>query len=317
MTLVTAEIAIRLLDEGRVVALPTETVYGLAGRIDRPAALLAIFTTKDRPFFDPLIVHGANFDQLRSLVENVQPVHEWAAGTYWPGPLTMVLPKSLLVDERITSGLSTVAIRVPDKFETREILRASGPLAAPSANRFGRTSPTTAAHVESEFEGCVPVLDGGSCSVGIESTIVRFTQSGTNVELDILRPGGISREALHSGLESQGWTVIEHAKSAPTTVLLAPGALPDHYQPEIPLLVMEADEALEDTARVFGLDSSLGVELTLSDDARIAARELYSELRRVSSSGALWMYFRTKPGPDAGLWESINDRLARASTKRR
>jgi L-threonylcarbamoyladenylate synthase len=271
-----------------VVALPTETVYGLAGRYDSEEAIDKIFKTKGRPSFDPLIVHVSNAEQAKELTVSWPYLAQILADKFWPGPLTIVLPKAANVDDKITAGLRTVALRSPDHQGFRSILADLGvPLAAPSANRFGKTSPTTAEHVEAEFDGLVPVMDGGPCRVGVESTVVAIEDG----RLQILRPGAITQEMLQ---EATGALVTHRARED------SPGHLKDHYQPEAPLY-LEAKEGLP--------------ELQLNQDPSIAARELYGLMREYSQRSPSGFYILKSNYPTTGFWQAIWDRLERAASK--
>ena len=200
MSLISIGQAVQLLRANNVVAVPTETVYGLAARISSPQALEKIFTTKERPLFDPLIVHVRDIAQARGLTQEWPAIIDHLAQTFWPGPLTVVVAKNSLVNPLITAGLDTVGLRAPAHPITQQILiDLNEPFAAPSANRFGRTSPTRAEHVEKEFSGQVAVVGGGPCQVGVESTVVRL-QTGKQMKLEILRPGQISAEQIRIAL---------------------------------------------------------------------------------------------------------------------
>src|SRR4051812_16552371 len=165
--------AAALLAGGEVVAIPTETVYGLAASVFDAKAVARVFEAKGRPYFDPLIVHGADLASLTCVADFSDPRAAELAARFWPGPLTLILPRKPAVPDLVTAGLPTVAVRVPDHPDTLSLLRRTGPLAAPSANLFGRTSPTTASHVAEQLDGRIPlILDGGPCKVGVESTIL-------------------------------------------------------------------------------------------------------------------------------------------------
>ena len=193
------EQAIQMLKSNDVVAIPTETVYGLAGAINNESALNKIFSIKGRPFFDPLIVHVSSIEMAQSLVKDWPKAASVLYEKFWPGPLTLVLPKNDKVSDLVTAGLKTVALRMPDHVTTLKMIdELQCPVAAPSANRFGKTSPTDWQHVQEEFAGEVAVVDGGASEVGVESTIVRLQDN--NVEL--LRPGTILFSDIQSPLSS-------------------------------------------------------------------------------------------------------------------
>lgn len=314
----------RLLS-GDVVAIPTETVYGLAASIESEAGLRRIFSLKQRPFFDPLIVHVASLKEAQSLAREWPPLADYIARTFWPGPLTLVLPKATRVNPLITSGLDTVAIRYPSHPLALDLIRlVQTPLAAPSANRFGKTSPSCADHVRSEFpEGDLLVLDGGECEIGLESTVISFTlNSDGNDLIQILRPGGITEEMLHEALKK--W--FKPATIGRASSEASPGHLKHHYMPSVPLVIVgtQADIGLTPN-ECDRIRSTLGLneikraaELRLSKDATLAARELYSEMRRLGESGADIIYVRqnsenTDTSP-SGLWQAIWDRLTRAAS---
>jgi L-threonylcarbamoyladenylate synthase len=313
--------AARHLKRGGCVAMPTETVYGLAARVDLPSAIEAIFKIKQRPSFDPLIVHVADFDQISSLVNEWPPVAESLALAFWPGPLTLVVKKKPSVNPMITSGLETVGIRMPKHPLAMALIRAAGqPLAAPSANRFGRTSPTTAAHVEGEFkheleQNEVVLLDGGPCEIGLESTVCLVHQN----EIVILRPGGVTREALekHFSESSELKHVrVEHAVGHHAS----PGHLAHHYETKKPLIVSWSEAFGERSLYEIGdarFEKSSVHEITLNEDPALAARLLYSQLRKGDAhrdSRALFLRRDlSQPHMRAGLWQAIDDRLSRAA----
>jgi len=305
----------RLL-KGDVVAMPTETVYGLAASIESEPALRKIFALKERPFFDPLIVHVASFKEAANVAKSWPPLADFLARMFWPGPFTLVLPKADSVNPLITSGLDTVAIRYPSHPVAIELIQMVGtPLAAPSANRFGRTSPSCADHVRAEFPGNqFLILDGGQCEVGLESTVVAIDPDETKVR--ILRPGAVTAEMLAEKLKKWSKPVeIEHASSAES-----PGHLKHHYMPKIPLVIVKRDEpeglskeTRDLISRELGTRVIKANELILNEEPAQAARELYAELRRLSEPGADIIYVR-EPQSDEGLWRAIWDRLSRAAS---
>jgi len=300
---------------GKLVGMPTETVYGLAANALDAAAVLAVFAAKGRPRFDPLIVHVADAEQAWTFAEPSRRARLLAA-RFWPGPLTLVLPRRAIVPDVVTAGLDTVAVRCPDHPLALALIRAAGvPLAAPSANRFGRISPTTAAHVREQLgEAVAAVLDGGPCRVGVESTVLRPDPSPL-----ILRPGGVTREAL---AEALGETVAvagrsEHAANLP---LAAPGMLASHYAPLIPLRLKSPDHHWPVDARLGYLsfrgdnlpgDARFVEVLSRRGDLGEAAAALFAALRRLDASGATAII--AEAVPDEGLGLAINDRLRRAA----
>jgi len=305
--------AMDLLLKGEVVAIPTETVYGLAASIESKMGLKKIFALKERPYFDPLIVHVANFKQAASLTSDWLPLADYLARTFWPGPFTLVLPKAPYVDPLITSGLDTVAIRYPQHPLTQELIHLVGPLAAPSANKFGHTSPTQPKHVQNEFpDSHLLILDGGNCEIGVESTVAAIDAE----RVRILRPGAITEEMIQSALRkwSHPVSVIRESSTA------SPGSLKHHYMPKIPLVIVGPQNSTGLTTDLrlriqneLALPAHHAVELKLNDDPVIAARELYSEMRSIAESGADCIYVVNRPERQ-GMWSAIWDRLSRAAS---
>lgn len=300
--------AASLLKAGEVCAFPTETVYGLGADATSTDAVLKIFETKKRPRFNPLIVHCADMDMAKSLAEFSPTAQKLAR--LWPGPLTLVLP--LLADAQIndlvTAGLQTIGIRIPVHPLARSLVAKVGkPLAAPSANPSGRISPTTAAQVMSLFEHRVPVLDGGPCETGLESTILA-------VDGDIvmqLRAGGLDRGSIETHLGS----AVPVAQ--PGDAAIAPGMLKSHYAP-VASLRLNADFPKENEAYLsFGPDrAGHEPQLNLSKTADLAqaARNLFAHLHKLDATGVATI--AVAPIPDHGLGEAINDRLQRAAAPR-
>ena len=232
----TIEEAAKLLREGQLVALPTETVYGLGANGLSENAVAKIFEAKGRPQDNPLILHIADASQMEDICHSIPKEAYLLAEKFWPGPLTMVLPAKDIVPKRTTGGLSTVAVRCPDHAATRDIIRQAGvPIAAPSANISGKPSTTTALHVLDDHNGKLPlIVDGGPCRVGVESTIVDLTDSRPR----LLRPGGITPEQL---LEVLGDLVVDKAVTAQIdkdAVVKAPGMKYRHYAPQCPLVIV-------------------------------------------------------------------------------
>ena len=309
---------VQLLKAGQCVAIPTETVYGLAAAINDHEAIANVFKIKQRPFFDPLIVHICSMEMLPGLAAEISPLEAQLMRRFWPGPLTLVVSKSSAVDPLICAGLDTVAVRMPAHPVALKIIEGVGaPLAAPSANRFGRTSPTLANHVACEWpEEEVFVVDGGPCQIGIESTVVAVeSQGGTNT-VKILRPGIISAADLAQAASDFGIEVRVEAAAS----ISSPGHLPFHYQPAIPLVSVPSDRfplSPTDLAAIvteLKLESDKSAHLALDNNPAIAARQLYSEMRRLADSGAA---FLTVLRPDCNAepqWTAIWDRLQRASS---
>jgi L-threonylcarbamoyladenylate synthase len=308
--------AVNLLRAGDVVAIPTETVYGLAGSIYSERALKKIFKVKNRPFSDPLIVHVPDAEAIWPLVLEFPPIALSLIDAFSPGPLTLLLPKSEKVPDLVTNGSPWVAIRIPDHPLTLELLIRLGlPLAAPSANPFGGISPTQAIHVEKGLGNSIPyILDGGPCQVGVESTIVRIGKDG---RLEILRQGGIPEEDLRlfGELESQNESLGK---------ISVPGSLLSHYAPKKPVyLEGQQPEELEKNHTLLYLrfqhllpNIPAHRQLCLSPEGNLteAARNLFDGLHKLDSaegSGIVAECF-----PQKGLGKAIQDRLNRASAKR-
>ncbi|ROU02550.1 L-threonylcarbamoyladenylate synthase [Histidinibacterium lentulum] len=294
-----------LLATGHCVAFPTETVYGLGADATSDRAVAAIFAAKDRPRFNPLIVHLPDPEAVAALCRMPETAERLAAA-FWPGALTLVLPlrAGAGVSPLVTAGLDTLAVRVPAHGVARDLLRAAGrPVAAPSANPSGRLSPTTAAHVLAGLDGRIAaVLDGGPCGVGVESTIVGF-----DPEPVLLRPGGLPREALEACL---GAPLSEGAPGGPVS---APGQLASHYAPRGSLR-MGATAAREGEVLV-GFAAVAGeVSLSPAGDLVEAAAALFPVLHRLDAAGVARI--AVAPIPETGLGLAINDRLRRAAAPR-
>ena len=280
-----------MLRAGELVAFPTETVYGLGADATQPEAVARIFAAKGRPNTDPLIVHIASFDQVTQVtghtLADLPEMVRTLAAQFWPGPLTLILPRGPQIPLSVTAGLATVGVRLPAHRVARALIAAAGvPIAAPSANRFGHTSPTTAQHVFADLGDRIGwIVDGGPCTVGIESTIVDVTQSPPR----LLRPGGVPREALEA-LLGQPLTFRPHAAADEHASAQAPGMLLSHYAPRARLLVFE-DEALAATweralAEVQALaQQGLRVGALVPDD--LVSRFLAVGAQTVMSVGAL------------------------------
>lgn len=305
--------AVKLLQHGECVAIPTETVYGLAADATSASAVAKIFTIKNRPTFDPLIVHLAESADVFKWVTDFPEKAKKLADHFWPGPLTLILPKNNLIPDLVTSGLPNVGIRVPEHPLAREILRQFGkPLAAPSANQFGRISPTTAQDVEKELGGSVSlILDGGACRVGIESTIVAFPEGNPT----ILRLGGISQERIEEVIGKVALENRPHARPQ------APGQLAEHYAPRKPLrliktlLELKQLETAENGILYWGehLVGGFGKSLNLSERKNWteAATNFFKMLREMDESNVEKIVALELP--EEGIARAINERLRRAS----
>lgn len=327
------EKAVELLKQGQVIGMPTETVYGLAASIYSLEGISRIFSTKKRPFFDPLIVHISSKKMAETLTSDWSALADFLAEHFWPGPLTMVLPKSSKVDSMITSGLETVGIRMPKHSLALSLIdRMEEPLAAPSANLFGKTSPTTAEHVRSEFKNeNLLVIDGGACEVGLESTVLLIKRKGEQYQLSVLRAGHITQTELEKSLRGarfqfQFIETVDRRES--------PGHMKHHYMPEIPLILVKDVKLTEQDIRQIAQgkmqelpDQVEGVqikkvkqvnrlkELNLPKDAALAARQLYAELRRLSEDSSQdLLYFRVQAEHQQEAWMALMDRLTKASS---
>lgn len=302
------------------MAIPTETVYGLAANALDAKACRQIFRAKRRPANDPLIVHVANTPGAKRLAE-FNPVADALARSFWPGPLTLVLPKKEPVPAIVTSGQATVALRSPAHPLARQILLAAGvPLAAPSANPFGYVSPTTAEHVLAGLTGRIPhVLDGGPCRIGVESTIV---DASNPRRLTILRPGAVTATDIRAALRQAG--LVARVGTRRRRLILAPGLLDQHYSPHTPfrLVARLPRKASRPTpaARIYWTkptalsDRAAGVFwLSQRGDAQEAARRLYAVLRAADVSGHPFIECEKAPGSAGALGLAINDRLKRAA----
>lgn len=317
--------AARLLVAGELVAIPTETVYGLAANAFDEAAVLKVFGAKQRPAFDPLIVHVHSREQLSDVVREIPPEAEALIKAFWPGPLTLVLPKHPQIPDLVTSGLDTVGVRMPSHPLTLELLRALPfPLAAPSANPFGYVSPTTAQHVADQLGDRIPyILDGGPCEVGVESTILGLEPDDPLSTLDIAlrtyhwvlyRAGGVPVEAIEQ--------VIGTVRPQVKHVLpVAPGMLESHYAPRKPVFIGDIHALLKKhPGRAAVISFAMKHEawrcevLSPSGDLNEAARHLFASLRALDASDA--EVILAEVFPEDGLGRAINDRLRRAAAKR-
>jgi L-threonylcarbamoyladenylate synthase len=310
--------AARTLAEGGLVAFPTETVYGLGADAANAAAIARLYQAKGRPAFNPLIAHVGDLSAARKIAR-FDAVAIRLARSFWPGPLTLVLPKAqdCPVAEFATAGLETVAIRVPAHAVARDILRAfGGAVVAPSANLSGHVSPTTAEHVRGDLEGRIDlIVDGGAVEVGVESTIVGCFDTPM-----LLRPGGVPRAAIERVLGRALTRPPEDAESDDGQPL-APGMLASHYAPRTPVRLhatrMEPGEALLAFGpdKISGLDpAAVVLNLSESGDLNEAAANLFGHLRALDASSA--RAIAVMPVPNEGLGEAINDRLRRAAVGR-
>lgn len=308
--------AARRIRAGGLVALPTETVYGLGANALDPRAAARVFDAKQRPFFDPLIVHVPDLDAARALATTMPATAVQLAERFWPGPLTLVLEKQPIVPDIVTAGLPTVAIRVPAHPVALALLRAAGcPIAAPSANPFGRISPTTAGHVREQLGDKVDlILDGGPCRVGVESTVLSLVDSRPM----LLRHGGVPVEELEAVIGPIA-IATSSGDNAPQS---APGMLPQHYAPRTPLQIIDKWNSVTGGRDVGVLalqwcdrfDEFGAVEvLSESGDLTEAAANLFAAMRRLDARGL--RVILAELAPETGLGRAINDRLRRAAAK--
>lgn len=299
--------AVKILNQNKVVAIPTETVYGLAAKIDSDEALNLIFSTKNRPFFDPLIVHIESKESAKKLSLNWNDACEKLADTYWPGPLTIITKKSDQISDLITSGLETVGLRVPNHPLTLDLLKkVKTPLAAPSANPFKATSPSRYEHVVAYFPE-LPVLNGGDCEVGIESTIVEVKGN----EIVVYRPGMISLNDIKTTLGS-GWNVTYGESPA------APGQLKEHYIPSTPIIsctglgIGEVIDYLETNESEYIENPYIW---NLISTPELTARNLYSTFRSVDQGDFTSLIINIdQKFSENTKWHGILNRLEKART---
>ncbi|WP_159467621.1 L-threonylcarbamoyladenylate synthase [Dyadobacter sp. 3J3] len=305
-------LAKEFLQKGQLVGIPTETVYGLAGNALDEKVVLSIFETKNRPSFDPLIVHTDSVEKLSDLVSEIPDAAYKLSQTFWPGPLTLLLPKKTSIPDLVTSGLDTVAVRIPNHPLTLELLRALDfPLAAPSANPFGYISPTNAQHVDQQLGEKIPyILDGGECGIGIESTIIGFIDGVPT----IYRLGGLAIEDIESVVGEVA--LMAHSSSNPQ----APGMLKSHYAPKKPFFLTNRNNfpVYEDDFGyllfdkfIEGIDKKNQKILSPTGNLKEAAHNLFAYLRALDalSLSQIW----AEPVQDIDLGKAINDRLKRAA----
>jgi L-threonylcarbamoyladenylate synthase len=307
--------AARLLASGELVAFATETVYGLGARADDDAAVARIYTAKGRPAGHPLIVHVADAAAARHFASTLNTPAQCLIAAFWPGPLTVIVPRAPGRGAAAAGGQDSIGLRVPAHPVALALLREAAALgvpgvAAPSANRFGRVSPTTAAHVVQEFGSALAVLDGGACDIGIESTIVDCTRARPA----LLRPGQLGRQRIEAAL---GMALAAPDAASPR----ASGTLASHYAPSVPVRLFDASSlppAFAQAGRVLGVYSRLPLAAgagwlhrAMPADPAIAAHELFAVLREFDAAGvaAIWVE-RPPSGPE---WEGVRDRLQRAA----
>ncbi|HEY6629966.1 MAG TPA: L-threonylcarbamoyladenylate synthase [Rhizobiaceae bacterium] len=311
------ERALALLEAGEVVAIPTETVYGLAGDATNGAAVARIFEAKGRPRFNPLIAHVSGL-AMASEIAVFDSLSEKLAQAFWPGPLTLVLPlaEGAAIHPLVTAGLDTIALRMPQGFGAELIAHFGRPLAAPSANSSGRITSTTAQAVEADLGDKIPlIVDGGPTEVGVESTIVKV-ENGT---LRLLRPGGIAAEVVEA---AAGRLLLRGATAGVEAANVeAPGMLASHYAPDAAVRTDATSLRPGEALLAFGLQRAEGADdavamlnLSPAGNLREAAANLFTYLQRLDATGARTI--AVEPVPDTGLGEAINDRLSRAAAPR-
>jgi L-threonylcarbamoyladenylate synthase len=309
------DIAATLLKKGEAVAIPTETVYGLAANALNTSAVAKIFQIKQRPTFDPLIIHFPSFEKVYDYVSEVSEIFEVLAKKFMPGPLTLLLRKKDIIPDLVTAGSPYVAVRIPSHNVTKSLLeKVDFPLAAPSANPFGYISPTTAQHVADQLGNKVYyILDGGPCDVGLESTIIGMNDNG---DIEVLRKGGLSIESIQ---EVVGNVII---RDISTSNPEAPGMLTSHYAPKVPLILTDLKQlnTVPDINRT-GIISFRNFLPTIPTKHQIvlspsgnfldAARNLFSGMRYLDGCDIDIIYAELVPEMDLGI--AINDRLKRAA----
>lgn len=322
--------AVALLDQGELVALPTETVYGLAASALNAEAVAKVFEVKERPTFDPLIVHigrKSDLSQVAEVPEDLKEIVDELMAAFWPGPLTLVLPKKPEIPDLVTSGLPTVAVRLSAHEVMSEVAKVHGPIAAPSANRFGRISPTSAQAVIEELDGRIPlVIDGGACRDGLESTIIAPTMTEKGPVLRLLRPGPVTKEELRKIAK------VERVKNKPGQQVEAPGQLASHYAPETPLMICDKPgQFVPEEGKKYGLLSYRGEGgmclVNLTEWAAIetlspgkgklseASVRLFYCLRKLDAAGVDMIV--AEPVANVGVGFAIMDRLKRAAAASR
>ncbi|MDH5474109.1 MAG: L-threonylcarbamoyladenylate synthase [Cyclobacteriaceae bacterium] len=301
----------KLLENDSLVAIPTETVYGLAANATSSIAVTKIFKTKERPSFDPLIIHTYSLDRLNDYVTSIPYKATLLTKRFWPGALTLLLPKKSNIPDIVTSGLDTVAVRVPNHPLTLALLKSlSFPLAAPSANPFGYISPTLAQHVNNQLGDKIEyILDGGACEVGIESTIIGFENALPTVH----RLGGVSVEDIESIIGEVD--VKPHSSSNP----VAPGMLQNHYAPKKKLIIGNIDKLLQhhDNVGIISFQKQYNIQhqiqLSKKGDLDEAAQTLFGAMRQLDNEDISLII--SEYVPNIGLGRAINDRLKRAAIK--
>lgn len=321
MKLVSIEEAVDFLKRDKVVAIPTETVYGLAANAFSETAVSQVFKTKGRPSYNPLIVHIADYERLTDLVSSFPENAKILADKFWPGPLTLLLPKRDSVSDQITAGKPTVAIRMPSHPIAQDLLKKLDfPLVAPSANRFKHISPTKPSHVFDSLGAEVPIIDGGECKLGLESTIVGFEDHGRPV---VYRQGTISLESLQEVFPE---TYLLHQRSNTEESIVAPGMIKRHYAPNTPLRIVDS---IEKHLEEFGSENKIGViypthkkpyqlaaqtiALSKGGDLNEIAEKLYAAFHQLDKQNL--DYLVIERFENVGLGRTLNDKITRASSE--
>ena len=295
------EEAVRILREGGLVVFPTETVYGLGANALDANAVRKVYELKGRPPSSPLIVHVASVEQARELAAEWPPEAERLARGYWPGPLTLVVPKKAVIPDEVTAGLPTVGLRMPRHPVALELLRVAGvPIAAPSANRFTQLSPTTAEHVREAFGAETPfLLDGGACEVGLESTVIAVTHGG----LEVLRPG----MATVAGAVAGGAVELEREAHS------APGQHRKHYSPKTRIVLVSKGHLPREGRGAYlwmNYNAAAAIKVRMGREPGEYAAGLYEMLHRMDREGVDWI--AVEMPPDTEEWTAVRDRLWRA-----
>ena len=307
-----------LLEQGQLVGIPTETVYGLAGNALNPDAVAKIFATKNRPVFDPLILHTSALERVHEFVIEIPFPLDLLAAKFWPGPLTLLLPKKGIVPDLVTSGLDTVAVRVPNHPLTQQLLsELDFPLAAPSANPFGYISPTKASHVEDQLgEKIAYILDGGDCEVGLESTIVGIEEG----KVTVYRLGGLDLNDIKEVVGEVN--VMTHSTSNPKS----PGMLKSHYSPTKPFILGNLEVLISEYSKkgipfavlsfhqtFSSINHAKQIQLSKVGDLNEAAKNLFAAMRTLDTMDV--SVILSELLPEDGLGRAINDRLRRAAVQ--
>jgi len=297
------------LRAGSLAAFPTETVYGLGANATDDQAVAKIYEAKNRPSFNPLIIHFPDIESVRQMADMAPKVEQLAAH-FWPGAISFILPRKpdCPLSKLVSAGLPTFAARVPALESTQRLLRTAGiPVAAPSANSSGRISPTQAAHVAHDLGNKIPIiLDGGSCTVGVESTVIDLTREMPT----ILRPGGVTQEEIETVLQ-QSVAVASSNENSPRS----PGMLLSHYAPSLPVRLNATCSNSREAYLGFGDTAGAKINLSAGGDLTEAAANLFAYLNKLDDPQ--WSGIAVAPIPEEGLGRAINDRLRRAAAPRR